>query len=973
MPLRQLSPGLQNADEDAVKIDIIAVHGLNPRSKNDADHAWDTWRTPSGPTGRLWLRDDLPKYVPDSRIFLYQYNATAVYGKDHSTFIDKANDLLEDIRLEREDVDSRPILFLGHSMGGLLIKQALINAHNNPNYTPIKDATRGLAFFATPHHGGDWKLVSLGSLAAKIATATGFQKGDDVLETLKQGSIFSDIMNEHWRHQLLQYDIVSFWGGFDNVVPRESARLGMPGDRENVVRLDADHSTRVRSNIKDMYKKALKQNGSANDPAATSFALAPSISEFSGVNRFVARGDELRCLHEALKRTGERRTALLHGLGGMGKTQLAVAYTKQHRTDYSASIWINATDETTLKQSFYRAAQRISRQHQSVLYIKNAVANEDLDETLEAVKSWLNQPKNDRWLVVYDNYDDVRFDRRNGIVSSARPGTAGSWSDPGNTLSGSAVSKAYDIRSYLPETDHGAVIITTRSATVKLGKRIPLGKLRDVNDSLAILTSTSNRDNFVEDPDATTLARRLDGLPLALATAGAYLDQVSTSCKEYLEMYEKAWLRLQQESPELIEYDRALYSTWNVSFRHIQLQNQHAAELLRLWAYFDNQDLWYEILQAGTAEELLWLHKTTENKLDFDAAMRVLCEHGLAERNTHIQELGSESTGYSIHGCVHAWTIHVLNTETSQPLAGIAVRCVASYIPSREQSKYWIVQRRLLQHADRCVKILETSIELKDNAWVFHALGNLYSDQGRLKEAEAMYERALQGSEKALGPDHTSTLSTVNNLGLLYLDQGRLKEAEAMYERALQGYEKALGPDHTSTLDTVNNLGILYSDQGRLKEAEAMYERALQGYEKALGPDHTSTLSTVNNLGLLYLDQGRLKEAEAIYERALQGYEKALGADAIKTYIPALNALQNLGSLFEMLGENSKAMSYYLKAQNGFLSVLGSQNERYTHLSEKIRLSQLVVQEMDVSLRVQKPGRGLKAKWRTLKGHLKGG
>jgi hypothetical protein len=102
-------------------------------------------------------------------------------------------------------------------MGGLLIKQALINAHNNPKYTLIKDATTGLAFFATPHHGGDWMLVSLGSVAAKIATAMGFQKGDDVLETLKNGSIFSDIMKEHWRHQLLKYDIVSFWGALDSV------------------------------------------------------------------------------------------------------------------------------------------------------------------------------------------------------------------------------------------------------------------------------------------------------------------------------------------------------------------------------------------------------------------------------------------------------------------------------------------------------------------------------------------------------------------------------------------------------------------------------------------------------------------------------------------------------------------------------------------------------------------------------------
>ncbi len=187
-------------------------------------------------------------------------------------------------------------------MGGLLIKQALINAHNNIKYASIKDATTGLAFFATPHNGGDWKLVSLGSVAAKIATAVGFQQGDDVMETLKKGSIFSDIMQELFKQQLLNYDIISFWGALDSVsgqdngqvyvlvlvlivlsqvVPRESARLGMPGDRENVVKLNADHRgvckfgesqtdqdnfKYVRANIRDIYKKALQK--SVPTPAA---------------------------------------------------------------------------------------------------------------------------------------------------------------------------------------------------------------------------------------------------------------------------------------------------------------------------------------------------------------------------------------------------------------------------------------------------------------------------------------------------------------------------------------------------------------------------------------------------------------------------------------------------------------------------------------------------------------------------------
>lgn len=194
---------------------IIAIHGLNPPSKNDADQAWDTWRKPAGPHGRLWLRDDLPQYFPQSRIFLCEYNSTLAYGKNRDIFAAKAEELLEAIRLERRGVRSRPILFLGHSIGGLLIKQALINAHKNPLYTPIKDSTIGLVFFATPHHAT--RSASLGWVVAKIAAAVGFKKGSDVFETLKSGNIFSEIMRESWRDLWVQYYILSFRGALDQV------------------------------------------------------------------------------------------------------------------------------------------------------------------------------------------------------------------------------------------------------------------------------------------------------------------------------------------------------------------------------------------------------------------------------------------------------------------------------------------------------------------------------------------------------------------------------------------------------------------------------------------------------------------------------------------------------------------------------------------------------------------------------------
>ena len=88
-------------------------------------------------------------------------------------------------------------------------------------------------------------------------------------------------------------------------------------------------------------------------------------------------------------------------------------------------------------------------------------------------------------------------------------------------------------------------------------------------------------------------------------------------------------------------------------------------------------------------------------------------------------------------------------------------------------------------------------------------LADLYQQNDMNDEAERMYRRALDGKEKAWGPDHTSALHTVNNLGALYQNQGKLGEAEKMYRRALDSYEKVWGPDHPSTLRTINSLRLL--------------------------------------------------------------------------------------------------------------------------------------------------------------------
>lgn len=185
----------------------------------------------------------------------------------------------------------------------------------------------------------------------------------------------------------------------------------------------------------------------------------------------MARKTELVEIHKSLSGDGSRRAVVLHGLGGIGKTQLAVAYAKQHKDDYSGIFWLNVKDMNSLKQSFVKVAKQISREHPSALRLNNVDTYESLDEVIDAVKAWLSRPINTRWLMIYDNYDNPK------LPSKLNPA-------------------AIDIQRYLPESYHGSIIITTRSSQVKNGHLIQVCKLGDIRDSLEILSTVSRREGL---------------------------------------------------------------------------------------------------------------------------------------------------------------------------------------------------------------------------------------------------------------------------------------------------------------------------------------------------------------------------------------------------------------------------------------------------------------------------------------------
>ena len=663
-----------------------------------------------------------------------------------------------------------------------------------------------------------------------------------------------------------------------------------------------------------------------------------------------------RALLPRLGHGQRQKIHVLRGLGGMGKTQLAVEFARRHHRQFSSVFWLDGRSEDTLKRSIAGCAGRIP-QGQILETSKGYAADSstDIDAVVKDVMAWLAQPNNTAWLLIFDNID--------------REYTA-QGGDP----------DAYDMKRYLSGADHGSVLVTTRLARLEqLGESQQLGKVSE-EQGKAILKSWYKKEH--DTAESERLLALLDGLPLAIAQAGAYLQESGVGLTTYLRFYEQQWSELMASDyladAPLHDYpERSVWTTWAISYQAIRDQHKHTANLLLLWSFLDNKDLWHGLLATACADSTVatrmllgWVGDIATSEIKFSNAMRLLCSYSLVE-------VAAETTGtrsYATHPVVHQWAHHSQGKRFAKELSRLVVVTVGWGIPISSTRDYAALQRRLLPHAHAC----SSQIVKSETVWyrrvrgsgnrnidedeeretvlgAVNLLGVLYHDQGRLGEAEQMYLWALRGYEEALGPTHTSTLTTVNNLGILYVDQGKLGEAERMFERALRGYEETLGPTHTSTLKAVNNLGLLYADQDKLGESEQMLERALRGYEEALGPSHTSTLNTVNNLGLLYEAQDRLDEAEQMYERALRGYE-ALGSDRVQQYLPALNTLENMGDLYAKQAEVAKAQAMYAKALSGLTSALGQSSERCMSLAAKMDALPPASQEKEAQPRLPTVG-----------------
>jgi Tfp pilus assembly protein PilF len=434
---------------------------------------------------------------------------------------------------------------------------------------------------------------------------------------------------------------------------------------------------------------------------------------------------------------------------------------------------------------------------------------------------------------------------------------------------------------------------------------------------------------------------------LAIAQAGAYLEESGVGLTTYLSFYEQQFSELMDSDhladAPLQDYpDRSVWTTWAISYQTIRDKHEATANLLLLWSFLDNKDLWHGLFAAAcrrspvTARMLArWIGDIASNKLAFSRAMQLL-------RNYSFVEVVGEMESYATHPVLHRWAYHSQGKQSEKELGRVAVNAIGWAVPDQSDTNQSAFQRRLLPHAQACSSwVLNReprrglegceqrelcSGEGEEDQTLLVAirrLGVLHADQGQFAEAASLHELALRRKEEVLGPNHESTLETVGSLGNVYMNEGKLEEAEHMFKRALQGSDEVLPPKHALRLRTIGNLGMVYKKRGKLADAEPLFMQVLQEMEETLGPKHLSTLVSYNNLGLLYKNQDKLVEAEDMLGLALRGKEETLGLSHPST----LQTIGNIGIVYYKQSKPVEAEQMYQRALRGKEDVLGSRHK----------------------------------------------
>ncbi|KFY04526.1 hypothetical protein O988_00716 [Pseudogymnoascus sp. VKM F-3808] len=910
-----------------VTADIIAITGLD-------GHAYGSWRG-KGNLGRMWLRDFLCKDMPCCRTMTYGYNSKlSTHGID--TIMDYSRGLVEELKKVRntEELRKRPLFFIAHSFGGIILVHCLVKAvqADDKDYiSSLYKATYGMLLFGIPHKG------LLIDDIQKMATGKDKHPRDAILEQIRSESDLLANQLVDFKNLLRGRKVVSFsemrqtkklefnseigrWGrtgDYFTAVDADSALLQLPDSMEEKIPLDADHTMMVKfDNRNDKGYTSARDKLREFELEATSVVearflqpqnrLKPSLMiPFQRDSSFVGREDILVKISQKLKQSassGHGRAAIV-GLGGVGKSQIAIEYAYRVRESAPQTwvFWVHGSNDARFKQAYTDIAARVELPGR----------DDPKADILRLLYNWLCDERNGQWLIILDNADDDEVLHFSAMDSDgAMDGTE-------------ALHETAPLASFLPQSSNGRILVTSRNLGAALnlvgtGNVFRVEPMAEEEALVLLKTRISVDKAFVN--DAKTLVKRLGYIPLAITHAAAYIEVRTQTITTYLELFRES-----EENQAHLLSDRevrdmrrdgsgssAVITTWQISFEQIRKTKPDAAELLSLMAMFDRQGIPESILLNG------------QNRLQFEDAVAPLTSFSLIKaQRTKQSELQFGERLFQMHDLVQLATKKWLEVQMQVGTwQNISLRIMATSFPG-SQLKTWATCEILLPHARKMLSyITEDSRAALDQAVVADSVAWYLRDRGHYAVAENIARTALMVKERVLGDEHLDTIYSVHQLGLMLEGQGKYEEAEAMHRRALKGREKAFGKEHMATFISMTSLGLMLERQGKYKEAEAIQRQAVEGMEKVVGEEHRETLSSVSRLALALEMQGRFEEAEALQRRALEGMEKIFGAE----YPDTLAVVSELGSVLDQQGKYTEADEMHRRALEGYKKVFGEEH-----------------------------------------------
>lgn len=534
------------------------------------------------------------------------------------------------------------------------------------------------------------------------------------------------------------------------------------------------------------------------------------------VRVFLGREAAQGLLAQALARRGEAIiTQAVYGLGGVGKTELALRHAHDHRADYKLVWWITATSSSQVRAGLATLAER--------LWPTSSMTGAMQDAAGWAL-GWLQVHKG--WLLILDD-----------------------------------VNEPADVEPLMGQLSAGHIVLTTRRDLDwrRIADPIRLDVL-DPKAATRIISMRTRHGAAADNEIAARIAAELGYLPLALDQAAAYISEQHMTAADYLESLHRHPARIYATAGSG-EAQQTIARLWDISIAAICSRNPAAARLLQVIAHYAPDAIPRSMLGADH------LREDTNERLGLLASYSLIT---LTPKDVSIHRLLQAVV-------LSALDEAAVNGPGARDAA--LDWLVAAFPDDAADVARWPSSRALLPHAEALCNHYSPDDQPEQLGRLYSRIGVFYQSQGSHKRALAQHRSALAVAVKTLGPEHPDIAKALGNLASACMDTGRVDEAVSLGQQALTVTEKNLGHEHPDTARVLGNLAATYRLQWRPRDALTLQLRALAIAERTLGPEHPDTARALGNLACVYTDLGQVDDARPLELRALRIFEVALGPE----------------------------------------------------------------------------------------------